>query len=71
MAASSWEVRPVKRVEDHVFADAPGPATREALKALWREIEDDTGLDLAPHFAQAASPEFVLAAWRDRHSDTR
>ncbi len=68
VAASSWEVRPVGRVDDHVFGDAPGPATRDALKALWCAVEDDTGLDLAPHFALAASPEFVLAAWRDRHS---
>ena len=70
VAASSWEVRPVRRIEDHEFDDAPGPVTREALKAIWREIEAHTELDLAPHFAQAGSPEFVLAAWRDRHSDT-
>jgi hypothetical protein len=27
-----------------------------------------TGLDLAPHFAQAGSPDFVLAAWRELHA---
>lgn len=70
VAASSWEVRPVRRIEDHEFDDAPGAVTREALKVIWREIEAHTGLDLAPHFPQAGSPEFVLAAWRDRHSDT-
>ena len=70
VASSSWEVRPVRRIEDYEFDDAPGPVTREALTVIWREIEAHTELDLAPHFAQAGSPEFVLAAWRDRHSDT-
>ena len=68
VASSSWEVRPVRRLEDRRFDDAPGAVTREALKAIWREIEAHTELDLAPHFAQADSPQFVLAAWRDRHS---
>ena len=68
LASSSWEVRPVRRLEDHQFDDPPGAVTREALKVIWREIEAYTELDLTPHFAQADSPEFVLAAWRDRHS---
>lgn len=68
LASSSWEVRPVRCIETHEFDDAPGAVTREALKVIWREVEAHTELDLARHFAQADSPEFVLAAWRDRHS---
>ena len=46
LASSSWEVRPVRRIEDHEFDDAPGAVTREALKVIWREIEAHTELDL-------------------------
>jgi branched-chain amino acid aminotransferase len=68
IGGTGWEVRPVTRIEDREFGDIPGVATREALKVIWREIEKDTGLDLAPHFAQAGSPDFVLAAWRELHA---
>jgi len=68
IGGTGWEVRPVSRIEDREFSDVPGVATREALKAIWREVEKDTGLDLAPHFAQAGSPDFVLAAWRELHA---
>ena len=68
VGGTGWEVRPVTRIEDREFGDTPGVATREALKAIWGEIEKDTGLDLAPHFAQAGSPDFVLAAWRELHA---
>ena len=71
IAASSWEVRPVRRIEDHEFDDAPGTATREALKAVWAAVEEHTGRDLTPHFAQAGSPAFVLAAWQGGHPVTR
>jgi branched-chain amino acid aminotransferase len=68
IGGTGWEVRPVSRVEDRELGDVPGVATREALKVIWREVEKDTGLDLAPHFAQAGSPDFVLAAWRELHA---
>ncbi len=70
VASSSWEVRPVRRIEDREFGDAPGPVTREALKVMWREIEAHAGLDLTPHFAQADSPGFVATAWQERHTVT-
>jgi branched-chain amino acid aminotransferase len=68
IGGTGWEVRPVTRIEDREFSPVPGVATREALKVIWGEIEKDTGLDLAPHFAQAGSPDFVLAAWRELHA---
>ena len=68
ICGSGWEVRPVPRIEDRQFSAAPGVATREALRVMWREVESHTGLDLTPHFAQAGSPDFVLAAWRELHS---
>jgi branched-chain amino acid aminotransferase len=68
IAASSWEVRPVGRIEERELDAAPGAVTRAALKAMWAALEAHTGRDLAPHFAQADSPAFVLAAWRELHS---
>jgi len=68
ISGSGWEVRPVSRIEDHELGAVPGAATQEALKVIWHEIEMHTGLDLAPHFAQAGSPDFVLAAWRELHA---
>ena len=67
IAASSSEVRPVGRIEEREFDAAPGTVTRQALKAIWAAVEAHTGRDLAPHFAQAGSPAFVLAAWRELH----
>ena len=66
IGGTGWEVRPVSRVEEREYGAVPGPITREALKAMWREVEAQTGLDLTPHFAQAGSPDFVVAAWRER-----
>jgi branched-chain amino acid aminotransferase len=68
IGGTGWEIRPVTRIEDREFSPVPGVATREALKVIWGEIGWDTGLDLAPHFAQAGSPDFVLAAWRVLHA---
>jgi branched-subunit amino acid aminotransferase/4-amino-4-deoxychorismate lyase len=68
ISGSGWEVRPVSRIEDHELGAVPGAATQEALKVIWHEIEMHTGLDLAPHFAQAGSPDFVWAAWRELHA---
>lgn len=68
ISGTGWEVRPVMRIEDRELGAVPGVATREALKVIWHEVETHTGLDLAPHFAQAGSPDFVLSAWRELHA---
>jgi branched-chain amino acid aminotransferase len=71
ISGTGWEVRPVSQIEDREFGAVPGVATREALKVMWQEVETHTGLDLGPHFAQAGSPDFVLAAWREVHASRR
>ncbi len=71
IAASSWEVRPVRRIEERELDGVPGSATREALKAIWAAVQAHTDRDLAPHFAQAGSPAFVLAAWRELRAIAR
>jgi branched-chain amino acid aminotransferase len=68
ISGTGWEVRPVSRIDDHVLGGIPGAATQEALKVMWHEIEAHTGLDISAHFAQAGSPDFVVAAWKELHA---
>jgi len=43
-ASAAREVQPVGAIEDRVFDDAPGPLTRAAQDAFWREVELTTGV---------------------------
>jgi branched-chain amino acid aminotransferase len=42
-ASAAREAQPVAAIEEHVFADAPGPVTRAAQDAFWAEVEASTG----------------------------
>lgn len=52
LAGSAREIHPVGVIEGRVFADPPGPVTRQAIAAYRREVEEQLGMDAAQLWAE-------------------